>query len=210
MLDEGDSVSSQPSKSDRGIPLLPLCQRPRISACGDILQDWPTQVWLSSLPAQIQELPRLQLEILPSLQETSSCGGRVSFELCKSPRATASACLVHAEKQIQCIFSKHPAVYKIGITLNPVHRWSHPRYGYLHDTVERWQGMKVIFVSESSFAAALVESAMISKFKNCPGCRNDKPGGETASPERGPHFTYVVYRILVPPPRPHVRSAGRV
>ena len=61
--------------------------------------------------------------------------------------------------------------------------------------------MKPICVTESSFSAALLECMLISKFKGTPGCRNERPGGETASPGEGPHFTYLVYRVLTPPPR---------
>ena len=168
----------------------------------DIRAAWPNEAWLEFLPKNVLQLPRLSSEVLPLLRTNSSCL-RISFDLCKSPKATASTYLAHAETQIRKLFIKHPAVYKIGITFNPAQRWTHPKYGYSRDPFERWEGMKVIFASESSFAAALVESSMIRIFKGCPGCRNEKPGGETASQQEGPYFAYVVYRVLVPPKRPH-------
>ena len=61
--------------------------------------------------------------------------------------------------------------------------------------------MKILAVCETSFCAGMLESALIRIFKDTPGCRNDRPGGETPSVENGPHFTYVVYRILLPPRR---------
>ena len=66
--------------------------------------------------------------------------------------------------------------------------------------------MKIWSVTASSFSVALLESFVISKFKGTPGCRNENPGGESACPGDGPHFAYVVYRILVPPPRVRSRA----
>lgn len=46
--------------------------------------------WLDSLPANILQLECLHGEVLPSLLATNSCNAKVSFELCRSPEATAS------------------------------------------------------------------------------------------------------------------------
>ena len=149
----------------------------------------------------VVSLPRLHTEVVPELLETQYCNGKLIFELPKSPKATASQVAEHAEGAIRRLSKEHPAVFKVGITSSPVRRWLHPTYGYSLDKRERWQGMKLICVTECSFSAALLECMLISKFKGTPGCRNEKPGGETASPGAGPHFTYLVYRVLTPPPR---------
>lgn len=171
----------------------------------ELLREWPTQTWVTLIPKDVVSLPRLSQEVLPDLRSTQNAKHRILFDL--SPKTVANRVCQHGRQCIQKLFSKHPAVFKIGICRNPVERWSHPLYGYALDTRECWLGMKVIAVFKTSCSAALLETALIHEFQKTPGCRNDKPGGETPSPVDGPHFTYVVYRILVPPTK--VRSLGR-
>ena len=160
-----------------------------------------SEPWLCMLRQDVVSLPRLHTEVLPELLGTQYCSGKIIFDIPKSPKATASHVAEHAEGVVRRLSKEHPAVFKVGITSSPVRRWLHPTYGYSLDKRERWQGMKIICVTESSFSAALLECMLIAKFKGTPGCRNEKPGGETASPGEGPHFTYLVYRVLTPPPR---------
>lgn len=157
--------------------------------------------WIQSLRQDVVHLPRLGTEIIPDLLESGYGNGKVEFDIPKNPRASASHVAKHVVDCVSKLSCKHPAVFKIGITANPIKRWKHPVYGYCLDRREKWQGMKVVSVNSSSFSAALLESFMISKFKGNLGCRNENPGGESACPGEGPHFTYVVYRVLVPPPR---------
>ena len=162
--------------------------------------------WLQNVRADVVHLPRLQAEILPQLLDSGYCNGKLTFDIPKNPRASASQVTRHVENAVSRLSCKHPAVFKIGISANPVVRWNHTVYGYARDRREKWQGMKVISINANSFSAALLESVLISKFRGTPGCRNENPGGETACPGEGPHFTYVVYKILVPHPR--VISSG--
>ncbi len=164
--------------------------------------------WLQSLRHDVAHLPRLHVEILPELMETGNCNGKISFDIPKNPKASASQVTQHVEAAVSRLSCKHPAVFKIGITANPSSRWNHSKYGYALDRREKWDGLKVLAINSSSFSAALLESFLISKFKGKPGCRNENPGGESASPGEGPHFTYVVYRVLVPPPRVVSRAAS--
>ena len=204
-LQEENAGLAQKNKSlEEQIDLLRMA-KPRLKAPqvesrlkSELLAAWPAQSWLMHLTPDVI-LPRLWEELLPALHESNNAQGQISFHLSRSPKA--SNVLSHAERCIEVLFSKHPAVFKVGISASPLQRWSHSGYGYSLDRRERWQGMKVLAACESSFSAALVESALIKKFQGMPGCRNERPGGETPSPEPGPHFTYVVYRILVPPPR---------
>lgn len=165
----------------------------------ELLRTWPLQRWVANLGEDVLRLPRLWQEILPQLHDSNNCSERILFDLCKSSKATASTILSHAERTVENLFKKYPAVFKVGISSNPVKRWSHPLYGYALDKRECWLGMKILAACETSFSAALVESSLIRIFQSSPGCRNDRPGGETPSPDEGPHFTYVVYRILLPP-----------
>ncbi len=159
-----------------------------------------SEKWVHNLRDDVVCLSRLHLEVMPELVHSGKCSGCIIFDLPKS-KSSASQVARHCEVCISKLSSKHPAVFKVGITSNPVRRWMHPTYGYTLDRKERWQGMKVLFVAANSFSVALLECFMISKFKGTPGCRNENPGGESACPGEGPHFLYAVFRILVPPPR---------
>ena len=165
----------------------------------ELLSTWPMQKWISNLRDDVLRLPRLWQEIIPQLHDSRNCSEHILFDLCQSPTAKASTVLSHAEQCIRNLFRKYPAVFKVGITSNPVNRWSHSVYGFALDKREGWLGMKILAVCDTSFSAALVESALIRIFQSSPGCRNDRPGGETPSIDEGPHFAYVVYRILLPP-----------
>lgn len=167
------------------------------------LCDWPhaSEEWMESLRPDVVCLSRLYSEILVELRETNHCEGQIHFEMPQNPKATASHIAKKAEASVTKLWSKHPAVFKIGLTSNPVRRWQHSVYGYCRDRREKWQGMNILFVTPNSLPAALIEAMLISRFKGSPGCRNENPGGETASPGDGPHFVYVVYRVLFSPPR---------
>ena len=169
------------------------------TSSSDLSKAWPNQSWVRNVREDVSRLLRLSEEILPDLEQTQDAKGRILFDLPRFSKASASTVLRHAEGCVRSLFAKHPAVFKIGISSNPVKRWNHPRYGYAHDTRENWLGMKVLAACETSFCAGMLESALIQTFQGTPGCRNDRPGGETPSPDEGPHFTYVVYRILLPP-----------
>ena len=176
---------------------------PRYARDSDVeLGDLGSEHWAHRLRVEVRCLPRLWAEIIPSLHDAN---GNIEMDLPLNPKATASHVLGHAEKCIRQLSSKHPAVFKIGISRDPVARWTHPQYGYSRDRRERWQKMKVLCAFADSFSAALVESVLINKFKDTEGCRNERPGGETACPGDGPHFTYVTYKVLVPPARVSAR-----
>ena len=98
--------------------------------------------WICKLRQDVACLPRLATEILPQLQETSNCDGKITFDIPTNPKATASRVARHVERSVSNLSSEHPAVFKMGITASPVHRWCHPVYGYGRDRKEKWQGMK--------------------------------------------------------------------
>lgn len=162
---------------------------------------WPKQQWLACLGQELVQCRRLHDEILPELEDSNNANHCILFHLCKSPKASASTILGHVERCVCDLSRKHPAVFKVGITCNPVRRWRNAKYGYAVDKRECWLGMKILAICDTSFSAGLIESFLIRRFLDTPGCRNDRPGGETPSPTEAPHFVYVVYRILLPPAR---------
>ena len=144
---------------------LPTAACRSLRSRSDLLRSWPNQKWLSNLGEEVVKLPRLWEEILPQLHDSNSCAGRILFDLTISPKATASTVLRHAENCVGNLSKEHPAVYKIGISSNPVKRWNHSLYGYGSEKQERWLGMKIIAACDSAFGAAMVESALIRLFR---------------------------------------------
>ena len=168
----------------------------------------PTKVmdpwhWYRNMDQELASLPRMVQEIVPSLETTNFSSGEISFHLHLGDSATAgSAVLQHCHSIVNNLFSRHPAIFKIGLTKSPLARWQNPVYGYKNDRYDKWTGMKVIFAAKEALPAGLVESALIQHFLSVPGCRNVNPGGEGVDRScHGPYFTYVVYRVLVPPSR---------
>ena len=157
--------------------------------------------WLDKVGPLVAQMPRMVEDILPSLKSTEYCHGAIKFDLhVGNTSVAASTVLAHCQSTVQSLYSRHPAIFKIGLTKCPVARWSNDAYGYKHDIYDKWSGMTVMFVHEDSFPAGLVESALIQYFQHIPGCRNVNPGGEGVDGKcPGPYFTYVVYRILKPP-----------
>jgi len=114
------------------------------------------------------------------------------------PRRTAmaGAVLEHAVAVIERqLLRAGPAVFKIGITMNPIHRWHNATYGYGR-SADKYSQIVVLLISARGEAAAFLEAALISKFQATAGCRNIASGGEGLRPAEGPVFTYLVIKPL--------------
>ena len=79
--------------------------------------------------------------------------------------------------------------FKIGITWNPPHRWSHPKYGYLHD------GYVHMEILAWDFRAAMIgcfEAALINHYQRDKPllCLNKKLGDDNRQ-DMSPQFLYV-------------------
>ena len=151
--------------------------------------------FLKALPQSLIDLPRMR-EVCQALEQSQFASGHVSFDICGTQ--LGSGILDHCEVCISSLWSKHPAVFKIGITRNPVERWSY----YAKDKFDKWSGMKVLVALADAISVGIVEAAMIQRFENAPGARNVQRGGEGVDfSGAGPFFVYVVFRCLVPPGR---------
>jgi hypothetical protein len=141
---------------------------------------------------EFARLPRWN-EILPNLDAFP-----IEFWL-PPVGSTTGGIIQHAHWQLEQLRARHPHVFKIGITCHPVQRWAYASYAYRRDS-ERWQGMQVIYATESAIAAAFLEAHMIYVYKDTPGCRNCRAGGDSSCVSAdGPHFTYIVYKSLAKP-----------
>ena len=124
--------------------------------------------WLQQLSQEVKGLPRLQQEVIQDLEQSHFANGKIVFDLPTS--SLASSILSHAELCIRSISSKHPALYKIGVTRNPVARWLHTGYGYKVDRKVSWERMTVLHVHSNADVVCLLEAALIRIFFNSSGC----------------------------------------
>ena len=78
--------------------------------------------------------------------------------------------------------------FKIGISLDPRHRWA------MYQKEEMWLCMEVMHEGNPEECRQL-EMELISKLRNIPGCYNLAPGGEgiSAGCAEGVCFCYAVY-----------------
>ena len=179
------------------------CRVPKKLTNSALLQKLDRWHWLQNMDQQVAQLPRMVEEIVPSLESSNFCNDAISFDVQVGDSAlVASSVLAQCQSTIEGFYARHPAIFKIGLTKSPVARWSNAAYGYAHDKYDKWSGMKVLFAHKEGLAAGLVEAALIQYFMSVPGCRNVNPGGEGVDQNcPGPYFTYVVFRVLVPPPK---------
>lgn len=119
----------------------------------------------------------------------------------KLPAAqTAGLKLKHAVDTINYMLNGKLAVYKIGITLDPEHRFFNNTFGY-KDDFDRM----IVIGSGSAGEQAMLEAALIAIFDltRPEGLQNVKPGGEGHCSKGGdgdiasnPWFTYFVFKYL--------------
>lgn len=59
---------------------------------------------------------------------------------------------------------------------------------------EKFKCVYVLYAAACWEEAALMEAVLIEQEINKPGCRNVRPGGEGRRMDRGPFFTYLVFK----------------
>lgn len=127
--------------------VVPLAGQPGLRS------PWTSTSWLED-NEHLLELPRMKSFLLQ--WETCNCGTEIVFSLCKQQSMTASRVLKHCEWVICNLFKQTPAVYKIGITENPIDRWMGKSYSYKWDPTDDWEQMVILFVGADSMHCALV------------------------------------------------------
>jgi hypothetical protein len=121
----------------------------------------------------------------------------VKFQLTSS--ILAGHILRHCCEAIEQVLRQGLTVFKIGVSVDPVFRWSNKRYGYAHDRVDPFQCMIVLARLSTAEGAGLLEASLIKAFGDRAGCRNTALGGEGV-PGEGPYYVYLVHRKLPEPP----------
>ena len=106
------------------------------------------------------------LEIPTALATECDALGCISFRLPKS-YAEAGHVLRHSTAVLESLFrQQEPLIFKIGVTHDPVWRWSNRLYGYCHDK-DCWQGMVIFYLSMESAGPGMLEASLIDKYRCC-------------------------------------------
>ena len=118
------------------------------------------QGWFLNLPTALQSKASLRAI---ALQTTSMAF--IDFDLPR-PNMTAGRVLQHCIGVMERTFQRlDPLIFKVGFTHNPAWRWSNKLYGYGH-AVEKWSNMVVLYVTDEPHGPAMLEAALIEKFKS--------------------------------------------
>lgn len=181
--------------------LKELCSRPSKST-PNALTDAERDEWLHELltchqnpGAAAMSAPSGSSECQPAVpaipcNPTKIAGVPVTYCLTQNQRT--GKVLQHCCERIDSLLTC-PTVFKIGITEDPMHRWSNRKYGYCLD--RDFATMIVLAETQTIEGAAFLEAALIDKYGKRSGCRNIASGGEGVSVSRtGPCYVYVVFR----------------
>jgi hypothetical protein len=121
----------------------------------------------------------------------------IAFKLCSGSHA--GIVLEHAINVVKNLLEQGCMRFKLGVTKNPVHRWSNREYGYKHEKAfnraqPMYATMLVVIEVDGSQAAGFAEAALIREFIAVPGCMNKALGGEGIGQNvPGKHYLYCVY-----------------
>ena len=99
----------------------------------------------------------------PLLQRASAIDA-IAFNL-PVVGAVAGKVLQHSVDVLETLFAKFdPMIFKVGFTHDPCWRWTNKMYGYCHGR-EKWSKMVVFYVSSEPHGPAMLESALIEKYR---------------------------------------------
>ena len=78
---------------------------------------------------------------------------------------SAGGVLGHSIHVVTALLTKHaPMIFKVGFTHSPTWRWENRLYGYRWQR-DKWKDMCVLHISEEECGPAMLEAALIEKFK---------------------------------------------
>ena len=124
--------------------------------------DWkiPGVCWAEAkLPPDLLEQPQVQ-QVLREID----AHGKILWGLPRQA-GTSGNVLQHACKTMDVLRLRFaPFIFKFGISTNAAQRWNHPVYGYELEKTE-WRRMLVIYLSPEPFSPAMLEAALIDKYR---------------------------------------------
>ena len=117
--------------------------------------------------------PAIQLRVLPDIVLASKVLGHANTVIAGLPQG--------------CYF-------KIGLTVDPKHRYRNDAYGYAHERTSPapWSSMILLAIFHHGEAAGVFEASLIASWFASPHCLNESGGGEAILKKGGPFFIYVV------------------
>lgn len=169
------------------VPVVRIDARPQgavLEKNGSTVRFVSDNYWKLRVPKHLAELPRLKGLIQDIMAEPC-----LKLDLLPS-QTLASKILERANLVIRGLASN--SCFKIGLTSNPVHRWSNDGYGYLHSSNPSWHEMRIVALLASGEAAGFLEAALIDRWQRDHRCQNSATGGEGISTQEGPFCVYVV------------------
>ena len=116
------------------------------------------QLWASRLDATTLALKRTH-EVFTKIHSNPI----IDYDL--PPKASlAGTILKHVYRSIEKQRNKTwPMTFKVGVTHDPIFRYTNPLFGYTLDK-PAWDGMRVVFCTHDPAAASFTEAAAIQKF----------------------------------------------
>lgn len=118
----------------------------------------PCQRYTSKLNDNILLLPRTN-----SLFQKMDDHPLITYDLCQKG-ALPGRVLKHVFGAIDKYRkAARPCIFKVGLTHDPVFRFTNDKFGYIH-AKPPWDGMKVVFCSYESISTSYVEAAAIQRF----------------------------------------------
>ena len=116
-------------------------------------------LWADCLPKDL--LAQTSLRCMIRSAESMGC---INFRL-PTAHAVAGKVLNHACDVVDTLIERHqPCIFKVGFTHDVVWRWCNNLYGYAFDR-DKWSNMTVMYISSEPFSVAMLEAALISKYK---------------------------------------------
>ena len=80
-------------------------------------------------------------------------------------KASAGTVLRHASAVFEGLqLQKKPMTFKFGFSHCAHFRWHNARFGYKHDTVNKFEHLMVVYVASDPIGPAFLEAAMIQKY----------------------------------------------
>ena len=133
------------------VPVVRIDARPQgavLEKNGSTVRFVSDNYWKLRVPKHLAELPRLKGLIQDIMAEPC-----LKLDLLPS-QTLASKILERANLVIRGLASN--SCFKIGLTSNPVHRWSNDGYGYLHSSNPSWNEMRIVALLASGEAAKIL------------------------------------------------------
>ena len=152
---EGPFPWPSPTKAGKKGETVPALTPTPLSATS---RKRPRQPWRDGVDkALVQELP----ELLEQIDAHENVTLRIPRHV-----ATSGGALKHSIQAMEDLFDHfNPMIFKFGFTHNPIWRWENSKYGYIWEK-DKWTAMVVLYLSREPWGPAMLEAALIEKYRS--------------------------------------------